>query len=402
VSEFSCSYHIRTDDARDALQRLRKAKISGLAFGPANGWLTFVPYANLAELRGHADSPLFAQRLSRLTGSEVLHYRFAEDHGWMFALAREGTIVSQFAGWWDPISSVEREQLDLKALTPLVSAEALEPLLEPFDAGKSAEEQPAYRFADLLGLPAYKWLSPELAQGHTDELLDQGGRKIGTKPPGTDERLRVPPARDIVLPRPDPSAREALAVLEATTTPFRSPWHLASLCSYARINPEGRGDWRFSYRCGDTGDVIHAHLMAEGTKGRVAYGGVSMPYFGLSDVSTAVPLPEEWLDSTAIAALVVRQPVPHGLIRAQLGSLSLTPRQAMPLCWQALWFTRDRDSEFATWTVEMNATDARVIAESLGRRHHQYTFTARRRLAGGAWEDLPPPDWVAGVEEDEC
>jgi hypothetical protein len=395
MSEFSCSYQIRTDDAPDALQRLRKAKIGGIAFGPTNGWLTFVPYANLPELRGESDSPQFARRLSVLTGSPVIYYRFTEDHGWMFALAQAGTIVSQFACWWDPAPSSEREQLDLNVLVPFVSAERLEPLLRPLDAQTAAEEAPAYRFADLLGWPAYKWLSPQLAQNHADDLLEQGGRKVGTKPPGTDERLRLPPAREIALPRPDPSAREALAVLDATMTRFRPAWHLASVSSHGHLTAEGRGWWRVSYRFGDTGDVIHAHLVATGGRPRVYYGADS-------DVPAAPQLPADWLDSIEIAGIAGSLPVPDGLERASLWSLQLAPRREMPLFWEAGWGTRDPDSEFSTWTIEVDAKDGRVIAETLGRRHHQLTYTARRRPAGGAWEDVPPPAWLADADEQDC
>jgi hypothetical protein len=97
VSEFSSSYHIRTADPREAERRLRRAKISGVVFGPANGWLTFVPYANLPALQRRADSGHFALDLSRVTDSAVLHYRYGEDHGWTFALARPRAPFNRFA-----------------------------------------------------------------------------------------------------------------------------------------------------------------------------------------------------------------------------------------------------------------------------------------------------------------
>jgi len=40
------------------------------------------------------------------------------------------------------------------------------------------------RFAELLGLPAYEWLSPHLVQDDTPHFLAHGAREIGTKPPG--------------------------------------------------------------------------------------------------------------------------------------------------------------------------------------------------------------------------
>jgi hypothetical protein len=220
MSEFSVSYHVRAADSRGVLKRLRDAKHSGIVFGPANGWLTFVPYMDSAKYR-NADEPSFAEQLSRLTGLAALHYRYAEDHGWSFALARPDVPLVQFACWWDPAPVVERDQFDPLALAPIVGSDVLEPLLRPFDQEQAARVQPSYRFAELLGLPAYKWLSPELAQDHTQELLDQGGRKLGTKPSGAARRFRLPSNRQIALREPYLSAREALDLIMPFMTSFK-------------------------------------------------------------------------------------------------------------------------------------------------------------------------------------
>jgi hypothetical protein len=201
MSEFSISYHVRVGERREVQKVLREAKLSGVIFGPANGWLTFVPYADSAQYR-NADGPRFADRLSRLTGLAVLHYCYAEDHGWTFALARVDRPLVQFACWWDPRPTVERDQFDPLALAPFASLELLEPLLRSFESKEAMTAQPAYGFSELLGLPAYQWLSPEHAQHHTQDLLEQGGRKLGTRPAGAATRLRLPPNRKIELPQP--------------------------------------------------------------------------------------------------------------------------------------------------------------------------------------------------------
>jgi hypothetical protein len=77
VSEFSSSFHIRTGDAALAERRLVAAKISGLAFGPANGWLTFVPFANSQGFDAR-DPVGAATALANATGSFVLQYTYAE------------------------------------------------------------------------------------------------------------------------------------------------------------------------------------------------------------------------------------------------------------------------------------------------------------------------------------
>jgi hypothetical protein len=149
MSEFSISYHVRADDGREVQKLLRHAKVAGVTFGPAKGWLTIVPYAESSQYRNEG-GPRFADYLSKLTGVTTLHYCYAEDHGWTFALARANRPLVQFACWWDPSPTVERDQFDPLALLPLVKLDLVEPLLRSFDAKEAMSAQPAYRFAELL------------------------------------------------------------------------------------------------------------------------------------------------------------------------------------------------------------------------------------------------------------
>jgi hypothetical protein len=402
LSEFSTSYHIRTTDQRGVQQRLRQAKISGIAFGPANGWLTFVPYANLDALRSSGDPANFAARLSHVLGAQVIHYNYAQDHGWGFTLAEAGRCISRFACWWDPTPVVERDSVDLEALTPYATRQIIEPLLEPFEPHGESEDSPAYRFAELLGLPAYQWLSPDLAQRHTSDLLAQGGRKIGTKPRDIAEQMRLPPNRRLTLPRSDLSAREALVVVEPFAARFRSPWHLASLFGGGVIQDDGRNDprsgvWRFTYRYADTGKVVHIHLYGMGSLSFEAY---SMPSFTLSNLLTSVPLPHDWLDSTEVAPIAVRRETPEGLGEVAPGlSMGLTPRAGMALCWEINRQALRRDSEVRSWTLAIDASDGQVVFEQLGKVFGSSIVPARQRFRSGEWQDLPLPDWVAAAKQ---
>ena len=182
MSEFSESYHVRTDDAGAVKKRLSDAKLAGIVFGPANGWLTFVPYEELNDYREAGGSHGLAVRMSQLLNAPVLWYLHAEDHGWTFALARPGAPICRFACWWDPEPSAERDELDIAVLASLAPLERLESLLRQFDIGAAFKERPAHRFAEVLGLPAYKWVSPLIAQRHSDDLLRMGGAELGLKP----------------------------------------------------------------------------------------------------------------------------------------------------------------------------------------------------------------------------
>jgi hypothetical protein len=183
MSEFSLSFHIRLDDRHGAEALLLGANLSGILFGPANGWLTFVPYGG-GNPYEYGIGDAFAESLCNLTGRPVLSYCYGEDHGWMFNLARPDQPQVKYACWWDPAPSVESDQFDARALADFVALDQLKPVLREFDHMAAAREQPAYRFAELLGLPAYQWLSPHLVHVDTPYFLDRGGREVGTRPPG--------------------------------------------------------------------------------------------------------------------------------------------------------------------------------------------------------------------------
>jgi hypothetical protein len=384
MSEFSSSYHIRTDDGREVLKALRTAKVSGITFGPANGWLSFVPYENSPPYR-NADELRFAEKLSRISGRVVLHYRFAEDHGWTFALARPGAPPVEFCCWWDPQPTVERDKFDPATFAPFVAPELLEPHLQSFDHEAASEAQPARRFAELLGLPAYAWLSPELAQNHTQDLLDQGGQKLGTKPPGTAERLRVPPGRQLSLPQPLVTAREALELIVPFMARFKPPWRLAMLASNGVLKPDGRGAWMARWRHGDGTDTIQASLH---TGGRLAFHADSAPAHMADYLPGPLDLPENWIDSTDVAAKVAQMPAPEGLVQPHLGMIALKSFKDHPHVWEAS-FNCDPygGGTFASWTVDFDAASGELIAERLGRRERHWIVPARVRYKGGDWQD---------------
>jgi hypothetical protein len=389
MSEFSISYHVRIGDCHEVQKLLRQAKLSGVIFGPANGWLTFVPYADSVKYR-KADGPNFADYLSRLTGLPVLHYCYAEDHGWTFALARADCPLVQFACWWDPRPTIERDQFDSLALAPFVASELLEPLLRSFDHKEAMQEQPAYRLAELLGLPAYKWLSPELAQEHTQDLLDQAGRKLGTKPAGAATRLRLPPNRHIALPQPYLSAREALDLIVPFMAQFKPPWSLTMLSTYGFRLPDGRGIWQARWRYGDSGDTVQVVLMQDG---RLSFRADTTPSYATDGLMKAMDLPDKWLDSTDIAAIMARLPVPNGFAGSSLGAMTLRSFIDHPHLWEILIpGDRNADKPFASWTIYLDAVSGDVLAEQLGRKVDYEIVPARLRLKNADWMDVSHSD----------
>ncbi len=385
MSEFSISYHLRVGDGREVQKALRDAGFSGVAFAPANGWLTFVPYANSASYRD-AEGPLFADSLCKLTGRTVLYYCYAEDHGWAFALARPESRLVQYACWWEPRPTVERDQFDLLALSPFVASEQLEPLLGSFDPKAAAKERPAYRFAELLRLPQYKRLSPQKAQDKTDGLVEQGGRKLGTKPPGAATRLQLPPTRQVALPQTYMSAREAIDLTTPFMAKFKPPRSLMTLSSYGLIRPDGRGIWQARWRYGDSGDTVQVTLFGDG---RLVFRLDAAAPHAAGFLPDAMDLPKGWLDSPDVAAVVARLPIPDGLVQPSLALLTLRSSKTAPHAWE-IHYRADKngDDPFASWIVHVDATSGGVMAEQLGRKDGYMIVPARRRARGGEWEDL--------------
>jgi hypothetical protein len=386
MSEFSISYHVRVGDGREVQKALRDARFSGVAFAPANGWLTFVPYANAASYRD-ADGPLFADSLCKLTGRTVLYYCYAEDHGWAFALARPESRLVQYACWWEPRPTVERDQFDLLALSPFAASEQLEPLLGTFDPRAAAKERSAYRFAELLRLPHYKRLSPQKAQDKTDDLVAQGGRKLGTKPPGSATRLQLPPTRQVALPQTYMSAREAVDLTTPFMAQFKAPRNLMTLSSYGLIRPDGRGIWQARWRYGEGGDTVQVSLFGDGRlvcRLDTAQATSFQP--------DGADLPKGWLDSPDVAAIVARLPIPDGLVQPSLALMTLRSSTHAPHAWEVHFRTDKNGADpLVSWIVHVDAMSGDVLAEQLGRKDGYMIVPARRRARGGNWEDLQSP-----------
>jgi hypothetical protein len=391
MSEYSDSYHIRTDDPVRVRQRLRQARMAGLVFGPANGWLTFVPYEDNHEFRGRSTAEGFTQDLSRVVGGLVLHYTYGEDHGWGFSVTQPGKALTTFECWWDPAPSVQCGGLDEGALSNVVAMESIAPLLREFDVGTAAQERPAHRFAELLKLPAYKWLSPHLAQYHTEDLIAQGGSKLGTKPRNTAQRLQLPPHRKVVLPRPDLSAKEALELARPFMSKLGSPWFLASLFGGGRLKSDGRlepgvGVWQFTYAKPGAPDFIYASLFFNGNLG---FRGDSVPAYLATQVPEPAPLPPHWLDSTDAAAIIEGEPLLAHFTDEYSLSMSLRAIQQGPLWWEVTRTFVDRSDVFrmVRHNFAIDAGTGEIVAEKFEQQEGGRVVESRQRLR---WEG---DDW---------
>jgi hypothetical protein len=92
MSEFSESYHLRSERTEDAVKLLRSAKRKGYVYQPVNGWVTFVAEGGNFEPD---------QKIIIAAHQPLLHFVSAEDHGWSFALFDLTKILSAYRCDWD-------------------------------------------------------------------------------------------------------------------------------------------------------------------------------------------------------------------------------------------------------------------------------------------------------------
>lgn len=193
MSEFSQSYHLRTDDPADAVALLERAGLSGWVLPPGNGWVSFLPFPDT-----------FGEPLPSLVeGNQgtLLFYLNAEDHGWLFTIFQGAQPVSSYGCSWEDDLDVQDDQLDAGlvetlvrsgAVDPDTSAEQAERLLHPDGIDQvlayfthTEGRNPGHGFAEIIGLEHFHWLSSDyLAKDAAGTLSEVPGFiTVGTVPP---------------------------------------------------------------------------------------------------------------------------------------------------------------------------------------------------------------------------
>lgn len=179
MSEFSQSYHLRTDAQADGVALLERAGLGGWVFPPGNGWVSFVP---LPDPYGEPTSELVQANRGTL-----LFYMNAEDHGWVFTIFEGPQPVSSYGCGWEDDLDVQDEQLDASLVDALVRDGAMDPdlaseqaqrLLHPDGIDQvltyfthTEGRNPGHGFAETLGLEHFHELSAAYLQQGGDTML---------------------------------------------------------------------------------------------------------------------------------------------------------------------------------------------------------------------------------------
>jgi hypothetical protein len=153
MSEFSESYHVRTNDTNEGVEILRRAKRKGYVFPASNGWVTFVAEKNKFE----PDSDIVASNRGLL-----LHYVSAEDHGWSFSLFEGNQERCRFSCQWENEVEIDPSRYSPESLSALgieIDSEKLVQIVSIDTIDAVFDYDPSKKFAELVGLPHYEWLA---------------------------------------------------------------------------------------------------------------------------------------------------------------------------------------------------------------------------------------------------
>lgn len=376
MSEFSESYHLRTADPAGALRKIRCARISGLAFPASANWLSFVPFENCPTCR---EKRGVTSALIGAVEEPFLHYRYAEDYGWTFALYRRGQQPITYECWWDPEIHIDRSRLDLNTFVDILSdsdmAAKIRSLLEADGNPESCHSDTAYRFAELLHLPAYKWLSPRYAEKDTDSFMKQGARIVGQRPADVADAVSHPPDRAIKLDRADLSAREAFEISNAYMKSWDPTWFPTYVFCQGGGPVLDEGG-RLSVHLGSQWGVEYHHKSIDAymrmlvwPEGRITASvdrlEITPSDLTVDDLTQFVssPLPENWIDSTNALALVANELSTFADGTPSLRLMNLQSLPDSPLVWTIIhqwgaWNDRIRTTHF------VEAQSATILGQS--------------------------------------
>lgn len=409
MSEFSTSFHIRTSAASTTEKRLRKAKMSGLVFGPKSGWLTFVPYLDSRGLPYIRDGLGVGSAIANAVEAPVLQFQYAEDHGWSLALAKPDQPTPAFLCAWDQ-DGLATSAFDESSLNGIIDLSVIEPFLA---AGKGTADGRtiAFGIADAFHLPAYRWLSPDYIDNDTEHFIDAGGRRLGRKPAKPKE-TNVPPPTKLDLPEGGVSAREALGLLKPMMTWCRLPWALRSL------GGSSRQGWDFRFYNPDLRETLRGYVASTGYAGFKSLGREPEPISDeemerrlaiwrsdpnfeelvrqIEAAKLAPPLPTalpaQWLDSNDVLAIAATVQPPE-----ELGEISANRVVALdcdrnpPARWRILCRSSDSTNRIS-WSIELNGETGKLLREVLskpGEGHESWIKSPwRERFPGKPWTDL--------------
>lgn len=154
MSEFSESYHLKSNNQNDAVLLLKRALLSGYVLPQHSGWVSLV-------LKESQFEPI--DNLISSSQGQLIHYIYAEDHRWEISIYLDSKQVLNYRCDWEDEMSIDDKGLRMDLVKELstqeVSDEQLDEIFYPKDLDDIFDNPPAYRIAEILGLKHYEWVS---------------------------------------------------------------------------------------------------------------------------------------------------------------------------------------------------------------------------------------------------
>lgn len=152
MSEFIESFHLRHSNRDEAKTLLTTIGVRGITYKETNGWTTVLPLGENSQV----------SNISSNYRGVVLHYLYSEDHAWMINLLSNGELISSYVCAWTPVYFVQDDLLDIEAFYPYLltpdSQSEFKMIFVMDDFEDIFDVNPAFRFAELLGIEHYQWL----------------------------------------------------------------------------------------------------------------------------------------------------------------------------------------------------------------------------------------------------
>jgi hypothetical protein len=225
MSEFSDSFHLRGNDATAGVGLLRRAKVAGYAFEPADGWISI---AYFEPTLGRCAS---RDRMVDANEGTLLHYSYAADHGCSVRVYEETRRVCQLAMSFE--SKRRRPRFDRDAFVQgLFMTAAAADSVSQWLAGKLPERKDRYAVGTALGLPRFEWFSYEYVMRDDEQVDPPPGRHevdatgkvhvADSDELDIDELIQMlPPTKKVPVPKAgppvDPELADALLALADVT-----------------------------------------------------------------------------------------------------------------------------------------------------------------------------------------
>lgn len=163
MSEFTEVYFLRSNNNRDAVNLLKKAKVEGFVYPARDGWTAFV--ANSTPLYH------FSEALRKDNEGILLYFTNAEDYGWGFDVCVKNEMVCSYGcGLNEDIDSEEfyniHRKIEKNSFEKLIDEDNIFCLLNKyFDENEVLENiSDVHDFTDNLKLYFSEWISYHYAE----------------------------------------------------------------------------------------------------------------------------------------------------------------------------------------------------------------------------------------------